>query len=228
MTQFATYTALITACVQRLRQVQGTQTQLYAEPVIGSLIQEGYEILRKEAWWPWLMKRMQASLDGVTGTIIGNAWVIGGLNDFDDIRAVWLSSYQQRLPVVDESINPEQMLGTQFARFIEPLSYHADPTGQYLFRVLPMTTTGTVYVWARCDPANLFTTPSVVVPMNKYLLHNYVMFRYWTDDGSNPAAAAAALQAYEKIKTQELMKVNSTPIWLDPGYGQTNDAWQER
>ena len=228
MTQFSTYTALITSCVQRLRQVQGTQTQLYSEPVIGTLIQEGYEILRKEAWWPWLMKRLTGTLDGTTGKVTGTPWSTGGLNDFDDIRAIWLSSYQQRLPVVDESINAEQMLGTQFARFVEPLSYHADPTGVSLFRVLPVVTTGSVYVWARCDPTSLFTNPAIVVPMNKYLLHNYTMWRYWTDDGSNPAAAAAALQAYEKIKTQELMKVNSTPVWLDPGYGQTNDAWQER
>jgi hypothetical protein len=228
MTQFSTYTALITAAMLRLRQVSGTQTQLYSEPVVGSYIQEGYEILRKETWWPWLMKRVNGTLDGTTGKVTGTPWATAGLTDFDDIRAVWLSSYQQRMAMVGEDINPDTLTSQQFARYVEPLSIHDDPTSNYLFRLLPVTTVGTVYVWARCDPVSLFTTPSVVVPMNKYLLHNYAMWRYMTDDGSNPGAAGAALQAYEKLKDQELQKVNDQPIWLDPGYGQTNDVWQER
>lgn len=228
MSQFASYTALITTCLMRLRQVQGTQTQLYSESVIGSYIQEGYEILRKETWWPWLMKRLEGTLDGSTGKTIGSPWATDGLTDFEDIRAIWLQDYQQRMAMVGEDINPETMTGQQYARYIEPCSIWDDPAQIYLFKVLPVTTTGTVYVWARCDPVNLFTTPAIVVPMNKYLLQNYTMWRYMTDDGSNPGAASAALQAYEKLKDQELQKVNDQPIWLNPGYGQWNDVWQER
>lgn len=228
MSQFESYTSLINNCVLRLRQVQGQAVQLYSQPVIAQLIQEGYEILRKETWWPWLMKRIDGSLDGSSGKTIGSPWSGDGLTDFEDIRAVWLGSYQQRLSMVDESVNPDTFSGQQWARYIEPLSIHDDPTGIYLFRVLPMDTTGTVYVWARVDPVGLFTNPSVLVPMNKYLLHNYALWRYWTDDGSNPAGAAAALQAYEKLKDQELQKVNDQPIWLNPGYSQANDVWQER
>jgi len=64
--------------------------------------------------------------------------------------------------------------------------------------------------------------------MNKYLLQNYAMWRYMTDDAANPGAASAALQMFERLKEQELMKINSEPVWLNPGYGQTVDAWQER
>lgn len=228
MTQFTDYTSLISESVRRLRQVPGLSTQLYAETVIGSYIQESYEILRKEAWWPWLMKRITGTLDGVTGKVTGTPWATANLTDFDDIRAVYLSSYQNRLSIVDESVNPDTLLGLNFARYMEPLSVHDDPTGNALFRIIPATTTGTIYVWARIDPTGLFTTPSVKVPMNKFLLLNYAMWRYMTDDAANPGAAAAALQAYEKLKEQELTKINDQPIWLDPGYGQTNDQWQER
>jgi hypothetical protein len=228
MTQYANYTNLIAESVRRLRQVPGMQTQLYAETVIGSYIQESYEILRKEAWWPWLMKRLSGTLDGVTGKVTGTPWTAGGLTDFDDIRAVYLGSYQQRLPMIGEDVNPQTAISGQYARYVEPLSVHDDPTATALFRVYPLTVTGTVYVWARVDPVGIFTDPSVVVPMNKFMLLNYVAWRYLTDDAANPGAASAALQAYEKVKDQEMMKVNDQPIWLDPGYGQTNDVWQER
>ncbi len=227
MSQFSTYTNLITESTRRLRQVPGLQTQLYSEQVIGSYIQESYEILRKEAWWPWMMKRLQGVLDGTTGLAQGTPWSGNGLTNFEDIRAVWLDSYQQRLPMIGEDVNPNVMTGNQFARFVEPASIHDDPTGIYLFRVVPPSTTGTVYVWARCDPANIFTDPAVLVPMNKYLLMNYTMWRYMTDDAANPGAAGAALQAYEKLKDQELMKVNSQPIWLNPGLGSNVDEWRE-
>lgn len=228
MTQFATYTTLITDCVRRLRQVPGVNTQLYAETVIGSYIQESYSILRTETWWPWLMKRITASLDGTTGTVTGTPFLSAGLADFDDIRAIYLSDYQQRMPMISEDINPLTITSIQFSRYVEPLSYHDDPSGTKLFRIYPLTTTGSVYVWARVDPSTIFTNPSLVIPMNKYLLINYVMWRYMTDDAANPGAATAALQAYEKIKEQELMKVNDQPVWLNPGFGQINDVWQER
>lgn len=228
MTQFTTLSTLISDSTRRLRQVPGAQTQLYSETVISSYIQEAFEILVKEAWWPWLMKRLQGTLDGTTGVVTGTPWSTGGLNDFDDIRAVYLASYQQRLPMVSEDFNPATLTSMQYARYIEPLSIFDANYQQNLFRVLPVTTTGIVYVWCRCLPTNLFTDPSVVVPMNRYLLMNYTMWRYMTDDSANPGAAAAALQAYEKLKDQELMKVNDQPIWLNPGFNQTNDVWQER
>lgn len=228
MTQFDTYTNLITAATRRLRQVPGYQTTLYSETVIGSYIQEAYEILRNETWWPWMMRRLSGTLDGTTGQVGIGTWATGNLLDFDDIRAVYLDSYQNRMPMISEDVNPTTLTSMQYARYVEPLSVHDTSYAAYLFRVYPLTTTGTVYVWARCDPVGIFTTPSVVVPMNKYLLLNYCMWRYMTDDAANPGAAAAAIQAYEKLKEQELAKVNDQPIWLNPGWGQTNDAWQER
>src|SRR6478735_3181726 len=173
MPQFSTYTNLITDTVRRVRQVPGQNTQLYSETVLGSYIQEAYEILRKEAWWPWLMKRVSGTLDGTTGSVTGTPWSTAGITEFEDIRGVYLSSYQQRMPLIGEDVNPETLTSQQYARYVEPLSIHDDPTSTKLFRILPITTTGTVYVWARCDPIGVFTTPSVLVPMNKYLLQNY-------------------------------------------------------
>lgn len=227
MSQFTSYTNLITETIRRVRQVPGAQTQLYSETVLGSYIQEAYEVLRHETWWPWLLKRLSGTLDGTTGQVTGTPWATGGLTDFDDVRAIYLGSYQSRLPMISEDVNPTTVTTGQYARYVEPLSVHDDPTATKLFRVYPLTTTGIVYLWGRCDPVGLFTTPSVVVPMNKYLLMNYAMWRYMTDDAANPGAASAALQMYEKLKDQEMSKVNDQPIWLNPGYGQTSDAWQE-
>lgn len=228
MTQFSSYATLITDAVRRVRQVPGVGTQLYSETVLGSYIQEAYEVLRKETWWPWLMRRTQGTLNGSTGVVIGTPWSTVGLSDFDDIRAIYLGSYQHRLPMVSEDFNPLTLNGLQYARYVEPLSIHDDPTGSILFRLYPANVTGEVYVWARCDPVGLFTNPAVLVPMNRFMLLNYAMWRYMTDDAANPGAAGAALQMYEKIKEQELMKVNSHPIYLNPSIGQVNDAWQER
>lgn len=226
-TNFISYSNLIIEAVRRVRQVPGAATQLYSEQVLGSYIQEAYTILRQEAWWPWLMKRLQGTLDGTTGVDSLNPWSVGGLTDFTDIRAVWLGPYQQRLPMLGEDINPATVVGNQFARYVEPLSLHDDPTGLKLFKIIPVTTVGQVYVWARVDPTSLFTDPAVLIPMNKFLLLNYTAFRYFSDDAANPAAATSALQAYEKIKEQELSKINEQPFWLDPGTGQATDQWWE-
>lgn len=225
--QFSNYINLISDGVRRLRQVPGLNVQLYSEQVIGSYIQEAYTVLRAEAWWPWLMKRITGTLDGATGCLTVPMTTLGGPDDFEDIRAIWLDNYQQRMPMIGEDVNPSTQLNTRYGRYVEPMSIHDDPTRTKLFRILPLDTPGSVHIWARVDPAFLFTTPTIVVPMNKYLLLNYVMWRYMTDDAANPGAATAALQAYEKIKDQELMKVNDQPIWLDPGYGQINNEWQE-
>ena len=224
---YLTYTALITECISRLRQVGGTSTQLYSEGVIGSYIQEAYDILREEAWWPWLMKRVTGTLDGTTGKVnSATLFSTAGITDYDDIRAIYYETSQTRLPKMGEDINPSGTFGNTM-RYVEPLSVHDDPTSQYLFRIWPLNTTGTVAIWARVSPTGIFTNPAVVVPMDRWLIVNYVAWRYLTDDAANPGGAAAALQVFERLKTQAMSRINDEPIWYAPGVVDTNNGWQE-
>ena len=230
MRQFVSHTTLIADTIRRLRQVPGTQTQLYSETVIDSYLREAFYVLKTEAWWPWLMTRLSGTLDGTTGKVVGSPtpWTLGGVRDFDDIRAVYLNNWQNRITKIGEDFNPAGTSYGTMATFVEPLAHQADPTGAWMFNIWPKTTTGTVYIWARSETSSLFIVPSEIVPMNRFMLMNYAMWRYMTDDAANPGAAAAALQAYEKIKEQELEKVNSLPILLDSGNWNVSDQWQER
>jgi hypothetical protein len=138
-----------------------------------------------------------------------------------------MGNYQDRLPMLGEDVNTAALSHAALARYVEPTSIHNDPTQDKIIK-LHGVSGSVIHVWARCDPTGVFTTPSVVVPMNQWLLINYVMWRYMTDDAANPGAAAAALQAYDKLREQEISRVNNMPVWFNSGDPYANSEWQER
>lgn len=217
-------TELVQETLRRLRQVPGYQTQLYSEDIITTFLLEAYSILREEAWWPWLMRRVDTTLDATGKPAIDLTTM--GLRSWGDIRAVYYKNYNQPLPMIGIDLNPTNISTGMIARYVEPLSMVDDPNQQYLFKVRGGSLGDAVGIWGRYDPD--LSNVATKIPMNPVLLANYAAWRYLSDDAANPAAAALALQVYEKVKAQELERINHQPIWLNPTTVYTHDEWMER
>ncbi len=227
---FETHTTLITKTIRRLRMVQGTNTQLYAEDAISDMLIETYEMVRATRWWDHITQWQTRQLDGTTGMV--TAAFTGARERFRDIQGVYVNNNSRPLPQLDQFNNPYRLSGTS-ARYIEPLDSSTDPNGQYLFRVWPLTSTTTVdepvRVRIRTDPLNLFTDPTVVVPFDATCLINGAAYKYAADDGTNPGAVASLQQTFMQRKQQLEEQHDSAVILLDPRiYSPTGqDQWIE-
>lgn len=222
---FKSFTTLLAETVQRTRQVGGAGTQLYAEPVLSQYLQEAFDIVRAEDYWPQMMAWKSGTLDGSTGQVASGA--LSPISDFNDILGIYYESYQERLPTLPLSVNPYSIVGS-VARYVEPLAIADEPTPDKLFKVWPLTLTGTVRVHARVIPTGAFTNPAVIIPFDHIYLENYAAWRWFSDDAANPAAANAALQVMEERKKQLIEMRNSQPSWLDPQQTITGTGWWER
>ncbi|MFM2456623.1 hypothetical protein QU896_29335, partial [Citrobacter freundii] len=79
-------------------------------------------------------------LDGTTGKI--TAPITGCRERAKDIRMVLFSNNHTPIPILAQGVNPYKLSGTM-PRYLEPLSVSGDPTGEYLFRIWPLTATTT-------------------------------------------------------------------------------------
>jgi hypothetical protein len=209
------YTDLIQRTIQRVRQVPGAGAQLYSEDELGNLIKEVYYRVRSKQYWEHLMKWVECQLDGVAGRVVTPFTTVGyAVQGGDDVQAVYMNTSQRPLPQLG-SLNPRNMLGT-VPKYMKKLSISDDPFRERLFEIYPKTavTTATtpLMVYARFDPTNLFTNPSIIVPFDSSVLINGAAAEYLSFDG---AQARGPLAAYNE-RLQELEKAqNSAPIILD-------------
>lgn len=224
---FYSYAELIQKTILRLRQVPGTGTQFYAEDMIGNLIVETYQYVRSLRYWDHLTKWQSArTLDGTTGKCtIGFS---GARERFDDIEQVVIGSDSVPLPQLMNNINPYRLTGTH-PRFIEPLHQDDDAMAEpyFLFRVWPLEATSSlVRVRLRTDPANLFTSPSVVVPFDDGVLVNGAAAKYSADDGTS--STAMLQKAYSDRLQQKLKDFDRAIIVKDDRLDSYHSSeWRE-
>ena len=224
---YFTLTELINRTIVRLRMVAGPSTQLYAEDAIAHMLEETYEMVRLQRWWDHLMSWQSQQLTGTNGLIVGT--IVGAREGFHDVQHIFHGNSNQPLPIASADLNPHRLVGT-VPRFVEPLRTVDDPTNNKLFRIWPMTAVVTaalpLRIRVRLDPANIFTTPSVVVPFDATCLINGAAFKYAADDGANPAQVASLQAAFEARLRQLQHQHDSTVIQLDPRLN-VQTQWRE-
>lgn len=227
---FLSHTDLISRTIVRLRQVAGTATQLYSQDEIGYLIQEVYEMVRKERWWDHLMAWSSVELDGTTG--VPTTGFAGASEGFEDIKFVYYFDRRTPIPQLTSDVNPYPLSGT-YPRFIEPLALSDDTSApRRLFRVWPLASvadaTTPLRVHYRKDPDNLFTTPSVIVPFDATCLINGAAARYLAQDGTN-AGGVVDLNNVFMTRIEQLKKSHDkTVMLLDPRFSTPGlTRWEE-
>lgn len=229
---FLTYTNLIQRVIRRLRMVPGYATQLYAEDVIGDMIQDVYGTVRQERWWDHLMYWETVELDGSTGVI---TTTLDNLREgFEDVQYIFYGTSNLPLPQLTSDINPYRLSGTT-PRYVEPLAADDDPSGNLIFRVWPLESVATIAddnplrVRVRRDPTNLFTDAQVVVPFDAMCLVNGAAHKYAAGDGTNPTQVEEFRVAFEARLKQLRARHSKAVIQLDPRMGDPHGLteWAE-
>lgn len=172
--------------LHRLSLAAGIDTQLYAEDRIQLALQHKFDVLFDHLWWPqFFTQGASFSLDGTTGKITTD--VSSLIKRWVDIQGVWYESYPHKLPRAPITLNPSQIK----KRCIAPVN---DATK--VFKLYPVTTTGTVYVNYRTKPDN-FVNGDDDIDLDDQLLICGTCYDILEDEGSNPAAADKFKQMFD-------------------------------
>ena len=104
-----TLAQLVGRCVLRLGMVTGKGVQVYAEDILGELVQEQFTKLFDEYWWEDYMVNLVTPLTtlGVTATDMKSG---EGLDRFTDIQHVWYKNYNKPLGRLSARTNTAPML----------------------------------------------------------------------------------------------------------------------
>lgn len=229
--RFKNLNNLVDDATYKLRQAVGNGVQIYSADPLKKAIEDVYNLAVGDRWWPHLMHWFERTLDGSTGVITedldqGDAAV----DEFNDIRGVWHGSDQKPLPYMSEQANYNEGSGAQ-TRCIEALSYF-HPNVSRLFRVVPITTEGTVWVHGRLTPDNIFSNPEVIIPFNPQLLACGAAWSYAASEGVNPAHVMKLQQEFADALKTERAAYKDQPLVLDPRQesipGQWHEDWRMR
>ena len=151
--------------------------------------------MRSLRWWDHLTTWQTRELDGITGRV--TVPFTGARERMRDVQAVHHGASNQPLSMLTQHMNPGRSHRHQ-SSCVEALSVLDDPTGEYLFRVWPIASTGTVYARVRADPGNVFTDAGVVVPFDASVLINGTCMKYAIGDATNPGMAMEFDRAYNE------------------------------
>ena len=174
-----TFGSIVTKVLQRLALVEGLDAQIYAEPRIQLAVQHKFDLLFREYWLPeYTVYQEEHTLDGTTGHVVDS--FNNPLADWRDLHSVFHENASTPMPrapmntrdrdIQYPSLRPASMLGVKW------------------FKVVPVTTTGKVYVTYRLKPAD-FEQDDDVIYMDTQLLLLGTCWDVLEDDGTNPGAS---------------------------------------
>lgn len=213
-----TLQALVTDTEKALYQSAGPGVQVYAEDIIARLINEAFDHCNKQEFWPQYRKRETRTLDGVTGQVTAPFTYIA---DWEDIQHVFRDGSDRPLPIMPASFNTiAHPPSSSVPRFIEASG------DSNLFRVYPLDAIGTVQVIGRTTRTADFALTDVV-PFDAQALTHYAAWSYFTDDASNPAAAAKHQGLYEMRMKKIRDNAFDHAVQLNPQSGYIPDRWTE-
>lgn len=163
----------------RLSLAGGIDAQTYVEPRLIKAIQFRFNTLFRQFWLPEYTTWQEPYTLGVnTGLVTGD--LSGKILDWRDLHSVFFDRYDQ--PLAFAPTNVQQQNITQ----ISLVWYLTNP--QKVFKVLPVTTSGTLLVSYRTHPGK-FEKEDDVIKLDQDLLELGVCFDLLNDDSINPGNA---------------------------------------
>lgn len=215
-----TFAELITLTIREISMSAGPGVQTYAEDRIAAKLQKIFNMVFDELWWPDYMRWYQRTLDGAQGVTTVN---LDDIRKWSDIRAVFASNRDQKLPLLPMTINPYRLSGTSL-KFISRYSEN-DSSGR-IIQFWPKTATGDVAIHARIRPVNDFI-PTDEILMDSDVLVQGAAYDYTEDDGANPGQVAKFQNAFETRLNQLKEQHNNFPVALNSYTGAIPNEWWE-
>jgi hypothetical protein len=174
-----TFGDIVTKVLKRLALVEGLDAQIYAEPRIQLAVQHKFDMLFREYWLPrYTTYQEEYTLDGVSGQITGS--LEDKVNDWRDIHSIMWEGSHKPLPLAPMNVRD---IDIQYPSIRPNLT---NPTK--VFKLLPVTTIGKVWITYRTKPAD-FEKDSDPIYMDTQLLILGTCWDVLEDDGTNPGAS---------------------------------------
>jgi hypothetical protein len=205
---------LITDTERLLYQSAGPGVQVYSEALLAQKIQNAFDHCFSSAYWPQFIQREVRTLDGVTGLVTAPFTLI---TQWDDVQHVFRANSDRPIPTMPHSYNPLHNR-SGVLKYIQPM----DDTN--LFREYPLTATDEIAVVGRSRPAPFADT--TVVPFDHLALEYFAVWSYFTDDDSNPAAAAKYQGLFDSRIKQLENDAFDNRVELNPAWGEIPLEWR--
>jgi len=210
-----TFGQIITKVLQRLALVEGLDAQIYAEPRIQLAVQHKFDLLFREFWLPeYTTIQEEYTLDGVTGQVTGD--LTNKLNDWRDLHSVmWEGSHK---PL------PRAPLNVRDTDISYPSIRQQATNASKMFKILPTTTTGKVWVTYRTKPAD-FEDDADPIYMDTQLLLLGTCWDVLEDDGTNPGASDKFRTLFQDALSQFNRQGHNIPLDTIPAARSTTNRW---
>jgi hypothetical protein len=210
-----TFGDIVTKTLQRLALVEGLDAQIYAEPRIQLAVQHKFDLLFREYWHPeYTTIQEEHTLDGVTGTITDD--LSSKIKDWRDIHSIFHEWSHKPVPLAPKSVRDIDISYPS----IRP---YATNTAKW-FKILPVTTTGKVYVTFRTKPDD-FEKDDDKIYMDTQLLLLGTCWDVLEDDGTNPGASDKFRILFQDALAQFNRQQFHIPIDLVMSSRSTVNRW---
>ena len=214
----STFRQIIEKVLTELSMVAGAAAQVYAEPQIGQKVQQVYNRLYREFWWPDLMSWQTWTLDGTTGMVTSD--VSSVLKYSYDLQLMFIGGTDQKIPRLPPDINPNLLTGTV------PDYFEIVNDATKVFRVLPITSTGTITARVRTKQDDF--QDSDTVNFDDDLLVYATVVDYAADDGSNSGQIAKYQNYFDDLMRQFRVLYNDDYVPLNAynGSARIPERWR--
>lgn len=175
----------------RLSMQSGVDTQVYTEDRVRQALQHKFTTLFDEYWWPQFTTwQEEYQLDGSTGQVVGD--LSTKIKKFTDIRNVFNAYSGYPLPRAPNNLR---------TRDITNPCVQSVPNATKVFRIIPVTTAGAIWITYRTRPAR-FTNDNDLVDMDEEALILGTCWDIINDDGTNPGAEDKFRMLYNERERQ--------------------------
>lgn len=203
---------IINRVERRIAQLSGPGAQTFTQDILIEHVTSAFNNTFDQHVWPAYHVWVKSAFDGTLGVVTadltatpvydpnGNIIDTLPLRAFEDILGVYPGTQQTPLPNAPMDVVPWLMQGNG-PMYMIPYPERPDK----VFRVIPFTSTGDVYVSYKSAPVDLDLDSDLRV--DDELLIAAATYLYLADDGTNPTATNVALgrlQSQERAVAQRL------------------------
>ena len=210
-----TFGDLTEKVLQRLSLVEGLDAQIYAEPRIQLAIQHKFDTLFREYWWPqYMTEQEQYVLDGTSGVITGS--LEDKLNDWRDLQCIFWDGSATPLPMAPKNVRDID-IGYPCIRW-------QATNKEKMFRILPATTVGNVWLSYRTYPKQ-FEEDDEEIHLDTQCMLLGTCADVLEDDGTNPGATDKFTGLYMDAISQVTRMFHNIPVDVKPVNRSTVNRW---
>jgi len=210
-----TFGDIVTKVLQRLSLVEGLDAQIYAEPRIMLAVQHKFDLIFREYWIEeYTTYQEQYVLDGTTGMITGD--LTGKVNDWRDIHSIMWEGAHKPLALAPKT--------TRDVDITYPSIRPNATNPAKMFKILPVLTTGKVWITYRTKPAD-FQDDADKIYMDMQLLLLGTCWDVLEDDGTNPGAADKFRILFQDALSQFNRQQFNIPLSLNQASRSVVNRW---